>query len=576
MVLGIFFACMMIGWMWMLVGLGDAMIWRDRSQEAADAVTYSSAAIQAKGMNLISFLNDIMLVITFGYLIMAFLYNMLDIAHVIFGSTDDGGCISPSSATVRKTDCDAIAALTSEIGIGDVLEMFCGQWKTVANLVKKGHDIVGKVLGPYEKDVMAPVLPVLSTLEDVAAYGAPWAGEAVGIYMGTKYVDYGKKRFGIPVSATLLPGKLTPFTVKYTDCSEVEDTTGKCQKYQAKDNREGLPVEIPDNGMSKLCSVAAKTVFSGFKSLTSAIPIVGQIVGYILDGMADSIEGAYCHKDSTGIAGGLVDDMTYAIQVLTFVQLGGGMDNNETCPNNNWGANSGGGGSGELGCGGPGTCEPYQIKTSGGDPLWEDPEKVGGPHIVVDYASNGSDWMQVWSFVYGGNRSDIEKAEKKVAVAGMDSKGPTGGQTSPWGSVIPQDSEQVVGLGFPMYVAQSEFYFDCSEIWKGDDCNADYNKASFEMRWRARLRRVRGLSWKNDLFNYFTGGTLGDQFNDAASKWLTGGTGTKGDVQSLGQDFGNFVNTSLVKGAFGDIKDKAFEQVGGMINPANVIPDIIH
>jgi hypothetical protein len=570
----------MIGWMWMLVGLGDAMIWRDRSQEAADAVTYSSAAIQAKGMNLISFLNDIMLIITFAYLIMAFLYNMLDIGHVIFGSTDDGGCITPSSATVRKEDCDAIAALTSEIGLGEVLETFCSQWKNVANLIKKAHDLVGKPLGPFEKDVMAKVLPILSTAEDVAAYGAPWAGEATGVYMGTKYVDWGKKRLGIPVSATLVPGKLTPFAVKWKDCDTVEEAEGgECQKSTLKDDREGLPVEIPDNGMSELCNVAAKTVFSGFKSLVSGIPLIGTIIGALLDGVADSIESSYCHKDSTGLIGDLVDDMTYAIQVVTAIELDGGSDNNEKCPNNNWGANSGGGGSGEFGCGGPGTCEPYQIKTSNNDPLWQDPEKVGGPHIIVEYAANGSDWMQVWSFVYGGNRNDIEQGEKKVAVAGMDSRSYNGATGGSWSQAIPQDSESMgsgILAGFPMYVAQSEFYFDCKEKWEDDDCNADYNKSSFEMRWRARLRRVRGLSWKQDLFKYLTGGSLGDQFNDKATEWLTGGSGSEGAVQSLGSQFGSFVNTSIVKGAFGEIKDKTFDSLGGMINPASVIPDIIH
>jgi len=580
MVLGIFFACIMIGWMWMLVGLGDAMIWRDRSQEAADAITYSSAAIQAKGMNLISFLNAIMLVITFAYLIMAVLYNMLDVAHVIFGSTDDGGCISPSSASVRKEDCDAVAVLTSEIGIGEALEMFCGQWKTVAKLIKSGHDAVGKVLGPFEKKVMAPVLPVLSKLEDVAAYGAPWAGEAVGVYMGTKYVDWGQSRWGIPLSATLVPGKLTPFAIKWNTetCETADDAEGgQCHQIQGlKDGREGLPVEIPDpDGMSKLCSIAGKALMSGLQGMVEDIPILGTIVGYFIDGVADAMEDSYCKKDSTGLLGGLVDDMTWGIQILTFVQLGGGMDNNEKCPNDNWGANGGGGGSGEFGCGGPGTCEPYQIKTGGGDPLWEDPDKVGGPHLVVEYASNGNDWFQVWSFVYGGNRNGIEQAEKKVGVAGMDSQGPTGGQTGTWQSLVPQDSEDIVGAGFPMYVAQSEFYFDCTEKWKDDDCNADYNKASFEMRWRARLRRVRGLSWKQDLFGYFTGSTLGDQFNDFATKWLNG-AGSEGEVQGLASQFGNFISKSLIKGAFGDIKDLAVDKVGGLIDPANVIPDVIH
>ena len=43
MVLGIFMACAMIGLTWEFIGLGDAMIWRDRSQEAADAAATARA-----------------------------------------------------------------------------------------------------------------------------------------------------------------------------------------------------------------------------------------------------------------------------------------------------------------------------------------------------------------------------------------------------------------------------------------------------------------------------------------------------------------------------------------------------
>jgi hypothetical protein len=126
-----------------------------------------------------------------------------------------------------------------------------------------------------------------------------------------------------------------------------------------------------------------------------------------------------------------------------------------------------------------------------------------------------------------------------------------------------------------MYVAQSEFYYDCNDKWTSDACNANYGKASFEMRWRARLRRVRGLSWKQDLFQYLTGGSLGNNFNDYATKWLNG-LGGKPEIAALSSQFAGFITKSVLKGAFGDIKDKGFEAIGGMISPANVIPDIIH
>ena len=582
MVLGIFLACVMIGWMWMLIGLGDAMIWRDRSQEAADAVSYSSAAIQAKGMNLIAFLNAVMLVITFLYLIMAIIYNILDWAHVFLGSTDDGGCFGDSSADMRENDCYGVAAVCDLVPgldvLGAILTDVCGYWGTLANIVQKSHAAVGKVLGPYETKVMTPVLPVLSTLETVAAYGAPWAGEAVGVYMGTKYVDWGKKRWGIPLSATLVPGKLTPFTIKWNaDSCDTTDKAkaGSCKQITStKDGRMGLPVEIPEDGMSKLCYVAAKTVLGGIQDMFPGF--LGQIMGWIFDGAANMVEDDWCKKDSNGFMDGVDSTVigfpVLGLQYITMME-DSGWDNNEKCPNDNWNQNNGGGGSGELGCGGPGTCNGvYQIK-KGSEPFWENPDKIGGPHTIVEYANNGSDWMQVWSFVYGGNR--VEQSDKKVAVAAMDSTGPTGGKTQTWQSNILTNTEDVVSNGFSMYVAQSEFYYDCDKDWESSECNDDYSKSMFEMRWRARLRRVRGLSWKQDLFQYFTGGSLGDNFNDYATKWLNG-LGGKPEVAALSQQFAGFITSSVLKGAFGDIKSAGVGAIGGMIDPANVIPDIIH
>jgi hypothetical protein len=606
MVIGIFFACMMIGWMWMVVGLGDAFIWRDRSQEAADAVTYSSSAIQAKAMNLISFLNLIMLVITFIYLIMAFLWNILDIVHSIFGSTDDGGCCQ-SSADARKNDCTVVATILEIIpytsAIGQALNQFCSKWDTIADYTQKiqgrysGHNSgLAKILGPYEKDAMAKFMPVLSTIEDVAGYGAPWAGEVVGIYVASQYKDWNQPRYGGALSATLVPGKLTPFATKWnTDSKESckgageGNTSGGCETTQdanggscgqvdqsgcqqvngTTDYREGLPVEITEEGMSDLCYIGAKMIGSGLSDAVSNIPVIGTVIGYLIDSFSSSLRDTYCEPSSQGFLEGAFHDLMLnfpatGLRFWTWVQ-DGGTNNSEQCPNNNWNVDSGGGSDG---CGGgPDDCRGvYQIKMSNGsDEFWHDRDKAGGPHLVVEYAENGNDWFQVWSFVTGYNRP--EQSEKLVGVAGMDSN--PGGT---WNKVIPQNSE-TAGF-FNMYVAQSEFYYDCTAKWSESDCNDDYSKASFNMNWRARMRRIRGLSWKQDLFQYISGGSLGNNFNDWASQWFQ--VGSKGGTQSLLGQFGSYVTNSISSGAFGDLKTWAANKVGGAINPATAIPDIIH
>jgi hypothetical protein len=52
-------ACM-VGLLWYLAGIGDAILQRERLQEAADAVAFSSAALHARGMNMVVLVNLIM------------------------------------------------------------------------------------------------------------------------------------------------------------------------------------------------------------------------------------------------------------------------------------------------------------------------------------------------------------------------------------------------------------------------------------------------------------------------------------------------------------------------------------
>src|SRR5688572_6404862 len=60
LVLGVFMAACIAGMLWYLAGIGDAIIYRQRMQEASDAAAFSAAVLHARGMNLIVLLNLIM------------------------------------------------------------------------------------------------------------------------------------------------------------------------------------------------------------------------------------------------------------------------------------------------------------------------------------------------------------------------------------------------------------------------------------------------------------------------------------------------------------------------------------
>lgn len=60
LVLGVFMCACMAGVLWYVIGIGDAIVYRERLQEGADAVAFSAATLDARGMNLIVLLNLLM------------------------------------------------------------------------------------------------------------------------------------------------------------------------------------------------------------------------------------------------------------------------------------------------------------------------------------------------------------------------------------------------------------------------------------------------------------------------------------------------------------------------------------
>ncbi|HEY1954217.1 MAG TPA: hypothetical protein VGH28_01355 [Polyangiaceae bacterium] len=586
MVIGVFFACMMIGWMWMLVGLGDAMIWRDRSQEAADAVTYSSAALQAQAMNLISFINILMLIMAAFYLLTAFIFNILDFLHWILGSTTDKACFPPpgdSSADSRSKKMQAL----SSIPIMAWLKPLASVWTKLAAGVEKIHDgstngtpstlSVGGILDKYESGMIF-LMPKFSDFEDLVSYAAPWGGTVAGIYMSQQYADYGQKRIGLALSASLIPATFTPGqagslmpTAQYKACANDECTQflncdsanpSSCQQYTGGDKREGLPVQIPNGGFKALCDYIGAKISSVVKNAFQGlgIPFLGTIMGWLMSFIGNQFSSNFCTQNAKGFFTGPEVADVFLRFTTAWTPPFGGHNNNEKCPKNDWG--QGGGGA----TGGPKPCNGvYQMKLGNGKQFWQDPVDAGGPHLVVDYAMNGNDWFQVWGGVWGGNRDSsqaysVQHEDKLVAVAGMQSN--PGGT---WNAgLIPQDTLSK----WDFYLAQAEFYYDCDQAWSGSNCNSSSN-ASYNIGWRARLRRMHGLSWGQDLLGYMWNGSLGPN------------SGLQTRYQQFFKNkFGNGMasklGSTITSAGLTWLVGQGASFIGGAINPASSVPDFIH
>ena len=57
MVMGVFMAALMVGFIYYVKGIGEAIVFRERMQDAADSGAFAAAAVHARGMNLIALIN---------------------------------------------------------------------------------------------------------------------------------------------------------------------------------------------------------------------------------------------------------------------------------------------------------------------------------------------------------------------------------------------------------------------------------------------------------------------------------------------------------------------------------------
>src|SRR5258705_6835302 len=83
MFLGVFMACFLIGSLWFLIGIGDAIVFHDRMQEASDHAVFSAAVVHARGMNFIAALNLVMYAITAVWLLLCIFDDLLDMADTV-------------------------------------------------------------------------------------------------------------------------------------------------------------------------------------------------------------------------------------------------------------------------------------------------------------------------------------------------------------------------------------------------------------------------------------------------------------------------------------------------------------
>jgi hypothetical protein len=219
MIIGLFMALGLIGTLWFLLGIGSSIVFKEKMQQAADAVAFSGAAVHARDMNFIVAINLVMFMLAAVWLLLCVTYTVMQIVAIYTWLVGIVSCI---------VGCEALP---------DAAE------------VEEIKEEIGDIKDTY-KTFLSSVLPGLSDAQDAIALGADV--EAVGLTVLTVAEHNNMIGGGASVD---LPNP---------------DFTGQTGV------RIGLPIENEKN--SALCNHAANWAMGYVQSLLEKNPLVKKLM----------------------------------------------------------------------------------------------------------------------------------------------------------------------------------------------------------------------------------------------------------------------------------------------------------
>lgn len=166
MVMGVFIAVLLVGMIYYVWGIGDAIMHRERMQDASDTAAFSAAVIHARGMNMLALINVVMAALAFVLATLATIASMLGWASALAGLVCLGCAPSYGSCTVCCEAClhgaRHYAEYTEVDGIRDaadaILRPVMNGMKAYAAGIRYGVPIAAQAkVVSYGTDVYAPV-----------------------------------------------------------------------------------------------------------------------------------------------------------------------------------------------------------------------------------------------------------------------------------------------------------------------------------------------------------------------------------------------------------------------------------
>jgi hypothetical protein len=466
MMIGLFMACSLIGALWFLIGIGDAIVFKDRVQEATDHAAFTSAVAHARGMNLIAAINLIMFALVAVYVVTGVIQDVIFVLMVakIACGVVGGICLTPPAAAC----CAKAVSLYSK-------------WQKLKNWRER-----------YFNNVIKRVCPPMSKVQTVAGVVYPYLGAAYAWNIGSNY-GY----VPIAISPSMIPGKVGNAAMGgvlkllpgFGNWGRGKANDGIFGKGVKLDSRVGLPVK--KEKPSKLCEFTGRYFIEWLLRFGRSIPGIGsilgnffvkKILGYATWAIGNLLQARYCNEGGAGSAlSDILSDKAGGVAGVASAVLNVAVN----------------------------LLAMVMAET---DKFWG--EEDSGPKTIWKPAKNGAEWMQVWTFTMPTDYE--EQSERHV------------GQAWRYRGVVQTPHLREQTRMFGIYMARAEFYFDCKEKWDHDDCNGDLSLSysTFAMRWRARERRFRLPDIGSILVEYGLEALMSSQivnaFKDKFPKWLGG------------------------------------------------------
>ncbi len=435
MVLGIFMCACMVGALWYLAGIGSAIVYRERMQEAADAIAFSGAVLHARGMNLIVLINLVMAAI----LAIRVALRVAQLALVVVGT---------------------VLAIIPFVGLAAAAPFFtaAGKLETPIKITREPINKAIKALSKVQTAIARLVPPA-------ALLGSGQVGERYRPILNTANANVLLNRAGSPIAVA--DGLPTAEDTEDKLCRKAGEAFGSVLTMAVP-----LDQDVADgiSGMLGRLVAAGGAYFCEIGTGGGAPDVSGDLNKGADDACDEEIRG---YQKEAADARQAYDDACLAINCTLVTPTAAQQSNLDSLARardikeqkvRDWERDE---------CLDRKRQEAKDKFNEKLGPQNQQPPANGQgltPKRVKDGWKNGIRDAQVLGVVSG--RIESLRA------------GETGAKAGAWATPV----NFRVPTSASYSLAQAEFFFDCSGPWTSGDCN-DQNEAMWRFRWRARLVR---------------------------------------------------------------------------------------